>query len=272
MGSPLRETMEQYLARESAEGRVVLTYDDYSVSYSEEQIKFMAGELAQARAAGLFPKTTTPEYNLRAVVDDHKRYKAVEKARQGVDPRMWNKTESIVTALVQAKLFIQQRDDSIAEKTEDERVRAVINNLMEGVQQESRIYSTVKHAVGTALKENNDVDAATKVGKDVIKACKAATDAVNNMAKENQHGVNDFNVEIVLEEVYKTIDFALGQTIGDHAKLMSGNLDRVEGQFDRVEGQFDRVEGQFDRVEGSVRACRWPYCPFERYWSACQCY
>ncbi|XDG02934.1 hypothetical protein ABKA04_002549 [Annulohypoxylon sp. FPYF3050] len=253
MGSPLREAMEHGVVRESSDDDTyVIPYDGYTVRYSQKQIDYMNGDLDEARARGEYPGTTTPAFNVRAVVDDHNRYVAIQKLRQKVHPSKWNQTKEIVQALIEAKQFIEQRDEDISQMAEDQRVRTMVNNLMEGVEQESRIYSTVKHAVGTALKENNDVDAATKVGKDVIKACKVATDAVNNMAKENKHGVNDSNVEIVLEEVYKTIDFAVGQTIGDHAKQMSGNLSRVDGQFDRVEGQFNRVEGQYKRVDGQI--------------------
>ncbi|KAI2601710.1 hypothetical protein GGR54DRAFT_84867 [Hypoxylon sp. NC1633] len=117
-------------------------------------------ELAKARAEGRFPPTQAPGHDLRAIAEDYRRLLSLNEAR-GTAPREdWNKMSNVVDLTLRITQEIRARDKVAAEKTEAERVKSHVTNMMSGVSAEAKLYSIVQHAVTYAMNNGSSDQAA----------------------------------------------------------------------------------------------------------------
>ncbi|KAI1095083.1 hypothetical protein F5B19DRAFT_366211, partial [Rostrohypoxylon terebratum] len=247
--SPLSEFMDQGLTSipKPKPGYATIVRDGYTVTYSLEQIAIMGRELSKARKAGLFPKTTAPEHNIRAIAEDYQSLCVLDNLRKDVDPSNWNKDEAIVSQLIETSRAINFRDEELMEMAEDQRVKALMNNMMEGVNEEARIHGVVKHAMGTSLK---DFHGSVKEMFDVVR------DAVEKLAKDKVHGVTESNLEAVFEDLFGIIDLALSQNnteFSGRVKQMDSQIKDMNGQYQRVDSQIKDMNGQYQRVDSQIK-------------------
>ncbi|KAI1655837.1 hypothetical protein F4813DRAFT_397982 [Daldinia decipiens] len=211
-----------------------------TVRYTLGQITAMGASLARARADGLFPPTTAASHDVRAITSDYFRFVQLTAARGTAPPEEWNQMRHVVQLLVEITQEIRARDKVAAEQTEEERVQAHVTNMMSGVSAETKLYNIVKHAVTFAMNNGSGDEAATLTGQSMVNILHGIRGAINDMADQGTHGVNNVNVETVLEEVFGMIDFALSNFVGP----LDQNVEQMRGQLNRVDGQISHVDGQ----------------------------
>ncbi|KAI1381471.1 hypothetical protein F4677DRAFT_440687 [Hypoxylon crocopeplum] len=233
------------LAMEAATNRVgsvatTVDHNGVSVSYTPEQLTMMGSELAKARAEGRFPPTKAASYDIQATAHDYLCLLSLNEARGTAPREEWHTMPYVVELLVRIKREIQARDKVTAEKTEEQRVNAHVTNMMSGVGAEAKLYSIVQHAVTYAVKNGSDDQAATTAGQNMVAVLDGIRGVIRDMGGRGTHGINDHNVESVLEEVFRMIDYALGSFVDP----LDENVKKMDGQYNRVDGQINRVDGQ----------------------------
>ncbi|KAI1210579.1 uncharacterized protein F4807DRAFT_466960 [Annulohypoxylon truncatum] len=230
-GSPLREAMESRINNQPQSGSAIIDMDGVRVSYTFDELAMMGTQLAAARAERRFPRTTASDHDIRAVVEDFGRLAELNEARGTAPPEEWNRMPNVVELHVRIAQEIRARDKTTADLTEEQRVKTLVNNLMEGVGTESRIYGIVQHAVTHAIKKDKGDEAARLAGQNMIEMLKSIRTAINQMADQRTHNVDGVNVEAVLEDVFGMIDHALSENLGERVEQMDGQINRVDGQI-----------------------------------------
>ncbi|KAI1461075.1 hypothetical protein F4805DRAFT_454012 [Annulohypoxylon moriforme] len=245
-GSPLREAMDDIMNdnRQRQTNTVIVEMDGVRVMMTFRQLQTMNEELARARAAGHFPRTTAPAYDIQATVEDYRRLQELSRVRGSAPPEQWRSMREASELHVRIAQQIAERDEVTGESAEHQRVHQLVANLMNGVDTESRMYGIVQHAVAHAIKKQQSDAAATMTGQSMIEMLKGIRTAINQMGERGAHGVSEHNFEAVLEEVFGMIDHALGEGLGERVQHMDGQINRVDGQIDRVDGQINHVDGQ----------------------------
>ncbi|KAI1764318.1 hypothetical protein GGR53DRAFT_324383 [Hypoxylon sp. FL1150] len=224
---------------------VTLDYDGVSVVYTFDELAKMNAKLVKARADGLFPTTEAGLDDIRATVDDYFRLVSLGHLRDAYDPEEWNHQPTVVDLLVRITRDIRARDKLAAEKTEEERVQAHVKNMMSGVGAEAKLYNIVQHAIAYAAKNGSSEQAATLTGKSMAELLNGIRGVVMEMAGQGTHNISGVNLEAVVEDVFKTIDFALGNLtdpindLGGHVKHMDGqimHLDAIGHHVNAIDG------------------------------------
>ncbi|KAI1471886.1 uncharacterized protein F4812DRAFT_467800 [Daldinia caldariorum] len=243
-----RDAMAQ--ANETAQGVIVrVDIGGVAFEYTLKQIAEMANVLARARADGHFPPTTARGSDVRATVHDYLRFIELSATRGDAPQEAWTQMPDVVQMLVDITQEIQARDKVAADMNEQERIHAHVNNMMSGVGAEARLYNIVQHAIAHAGNNGGaDRDAAI-AGQNMAALLDGIRDVIREMAGQGAHGVNNGNVEAVLEEVFGTIDHALNQSLGGHVRQMDGQLNTVNGQLNTVNGQLNTVNGQIMHLD-----------------------
>ncbi|KAI1780537.1 hypothetical protein F4818DRAFT_450992 [Hypoxylon cercidicola] len=213
---------------------VTIEHHGSSVEYTLGQVMEMRAVLAKARADGLFPTTKAAHGDMKATSQDYFNLVLLNHVRDLYPREEWNKQRAVVDLLIRITRDIRARDKVAAEKTEEERVKAHVSNMMSGVGAEAKLYNIVQHAVTYAAKNGSSDQAATITGQNMAELLNGIRAVIKAMSGKGTHGVTDHNVESVLEEVFGMIDFALGnvtdplhkdvQDLGGHVKDMHGEI------------------------------------------------
>ncbi|KAI0131226.1 hypothetical protein F4814DRAFT_445367 [Daldinia grandis] len=238
-------------------GMVVIERHGVTVSYTLNQITEMGNALVRARAEGRFPTTTAASLDFHAITRDYFRLTQLTAVRGNAPPEEWNQMQDVVQLLVDITQEIQARDKVAAERTEEERVQAHVTNMMSGVSAETKLYDIVRHAVAFAMSNGSGNEAATLTGQSMVNILHGIRGTINNMADNGTHGVNNTNVETVLEEVFRMIEHALSQSLDGHARQMNGQLNAVNGQLNTVNGQImhlDAIGHHVNAIDGHVHS------------------
>ncbi|KAI1479426.1 hypothetical protein F4774DRAFT_425825 [Daldinia eschscholtzii] len=239
---------------ESAQNATVtVEIDGVTYTYTFKQIAEMSAALGRARAQGHFPPTTAPGLNIHAMIRDYFRFVQLSEARGDAPPEEWNMMPEVVQLVIEITREIRARDKVAAERTEQERVNAHVANMMSGVGAEARLYNIVQHAVVHAAQNGANDQHAAVAGQNMAAILDGIRGVITEMAGQGTHGINDANLEAVLEEVFRTIDLAIGGQVND----MRGQLNRVEGQINRVDGQIlhlDAIGHHVNAISGHVNS------------------
>lgn len=212
---------------------VTINHKGAKVTLTFGQLAEMAITLAKARANGLFPTSTQGPDNFEATAHDYFRLVGLNNVRRAYPREQWDQEDQITELIIRITREIRTRDKLAADQTEDERVKAHVANMMSGVSAEAKLYNIVHHAVVHSIKNGSSDEAATKAGQNMVELLNSIRGSINEMAGKGTHGVNDHNVEAVVEEVFTTIDFAL-----------SGQVKQMDGQINRVDGQINDMRGE----------------------------
>ncbi|KAI2783059.1 hypothetical protein F4815DRAFT_503931 [Daldinia loculata] len=232
---------------------VMIEIDGVTYRYTLHQITEMGTVLAHARSQGLFPPTTAAGHDVHAITSDYLRFIQLSAARGDAPREEWNQMRNVVQLLVEITQEIQARDKVAAEKTEEERVNAHVANMMSGVGAEAKLYDIVKHAVTFAMNNGSGDEAATVAGQNMVNILHGIRGAINEMAGQGTHNINDANVESVLEEVFGMIDFALGNFVGP----LNKNVNALGGRVEHMDGQITHLNaiGQHvNAIDGHVHS------------------
>ncbi|KAI6085575.1 hypothetical protein F4821DRAFT_260713 [Hypoxylon rubiginosum] len=232
---------------------ITLDHDGIHVKYTHGDIQKMQANLTDARADGLFPTTTALSDNVRATVDDHARLVSLNRVREAYHPEEWNQQPAVVDLLFRITRDIRARDKLAADKSEEDRVKAHLDNMMSGVNAEAKLYNIVKHAVTYAIKNGSTDHDAAVAGQNMAQLLNGIRGVIKEMGDKGDHGVHGVNIEAVLEDVFGMIDFALdGQ-----AKQVDGRVKHMDGQIEHVDGQIKHLNAighHVNAIDGHVHS------------------
>ncbi|KAK6955309.1 hypothetical protein Daesc_002942 [Daldinia eschscholtzii] len=252
-------TMAQ--ADERAENATVtVEIDGVTYKYTFKQIAEMGAALGRARAQGHFPPTTASGHNIQARIRDYFRFVQLTEARGQAPPEEWNMMPNVVQLLIEITQEIRARDKVAAEMSEQQRVNAHVANMMSGVGAEARLYNIVRHAVTYAINNGSGNEAATITGQNMATLLNGIRGVINEMAGQGIHGVHGVNVENVLEEVFRMIDFALNAAvdpIGENVQQMNGQINRVDGQImhlNAIGQHVNAISGHVNSLDNNINA------------------
>ncbi|KAI1325927.1 hypothetical protein F5Y16DRAFT_422439 [Xylariaceae sp. FL0255] len=213
--------------------------------YTHARLMEMGQALSEARLARTFPTTNTPTYNLHALIDDYEDLQRLNTARQSQsrtstggfcpDPEQ---------LLVDIQRRITNRDLTHGETAADNNVRARLSGMANGANSEVGIYSLMRHAVNSMLRqhglasgeENDRIDAAAARVIEEIRS------SVQNNVARGEHGVGDVNMNGVMDEVFNVIQAAL--------------LDRENTQLNNMNNITDAHQAQIDSMASLADAHR----------------
>ncbi|KAI0025889.1 hypothetical protein F4780DRAFT_234367 [Xylariomycetidae sp. FL0641] len=217
----------------------------------------MAKELAEARATGEFPQTTTPVYEVKATVDDHARLMQLRAVRGDLPRSEWRTSREAVRLLVNISRDIRDRDEAHAENSADNNVRSRVERLAQGAKGEAAIYQLMRHAVNSVINSGEAKTSIRTTDAHIGKVLNEIRDMVKGQAERGVHGVTEENMEKVLEEVFKMIEYALLDAAGPirlNAKHLQGQNDRLDGANGRYADENDRFTMQVNAITGHVGA------------------
>ncbi|KAI0378364.1 hypothetical protein F5Y04DRAFT_148734 [Hypomontagnella monticulosa] len=224
---------------------VTYEFNGLTVDCTIDQLIEMGSELAKARAEECFPKTTASPFDHGATIEDYMRLTTLTDVRGSAPREEWSEMPDVIELTIKIAQDIQTRDKLAAGKSEEQRVKAHVDNMMSGVSAEAKLYNIVKHAVAYSVKNGSGDQAATMAGQNMLDILNGIRGSIKEMAEKGTHGVHDVNVETVLEEVFGMIDFALG----GHTRDMDGQLKDFGG---RVDGQVKQMGGQINDMRGEI--------------------
>ncbi|RYP48586.1 hypothetical protein DL768_005541 [Monosporascus sp. mg162] len=210
----------------------------------------MARELAQARANGEFPRTTTPTYIVQATIDDYDCLQRLREARGGAPRSEWPNMRNATNLLIDITRAIRNRDELRRDHVEVATVQDRVANMMQGVHGEANLYRLVQHAVHHAI-QNQAVQQDQAVGGVNMSAILSEIhNRLESQATEGRHGVNELNMENVLEEVFGMIEHALI----DATSPLRLNVNRMDNISDANQAQVNAISQHVNAIGGHVGA------------------
>lgn len=121
---------------------VIITKNGNHINAAE--LTAMAHELAQARATGAFPLTTTPDYVIQAILDDHARLRQLREALGDTTELLSHITRDI-----------QQRDALRSEDPANATAKVPNENMKQEVQGKAELARLVRRAFQHTIESGN---------------------------------------------------------------------------------------------------------------------
>lgn len=210
----------------------MVTYESngLTVECTINDLVAMRSDLAKARAEERFPKTTASPFDNGAIIEDFMRLDLLTKVRGSAPREEWCKMPEVIELSIEIAQAIQTRDKLAAGKSEKQRVKAHVDNMMSGVGAEAKLYDIVKHAVTYAIKNGANDQHAAVAGQNMAQLLDGMRGVIKEMAGQGAHNINGANVEAVLEDIFGVIDLALS----GHTEEMDGQLNTVNGQIEHL--------------------------------------
>ncbi|KAI1438577.1 hypothetical protein GGR50DRAFT_703776 [Xylaria sp. CBS 124048] len=230
----------------------------HGMPYAFEHVVQMGQAVADARRKKRFPATTTPGYNLQAIIDDYEDLQRLDAARQGTT-RTGVPTPEFSRLYVEIQRKIQDRDLTHGEVAAEANVRARISGLANGTAAETGLYNLMRHAVNSVLRRNNltldsDESIVEAVASRVVQNIRA--NAVGRAAN-SPLAVEGVNMESIMEDVFNAIEQSLGDHIAEQAKItndMSGITDAQSMQLDAVAGHVKAIDSHVHAMGNNLNA------------------
>lgn len=222
-----------------------------------DQITVMGDALTKARREKMFPPTTTPSYNMKAIIDDYADLERLNAAREVEgDVRDHASHPDIARLYIAIQRRIQDRDLTQGEVAADANVRARIGGLANGASAETGMYNLMRHAVQSVLRLNsltteddsNIVDAAASRVIDSIRS------TVQAQASHGINGVNEGNMEDVMNQVFGAIEYALGNRVESQANRLDANANRFDVITTAQSAQVNAIAGHVNAIDNHVHA------------------
>ncbi|KAJ2979779.1 hypothetical protein NUW58_g7113 [Xylaria curta] len=193
-----------------------------AMPYSPQQLMLMGETLAQARRERTFPPTTTPSYNIQALIDDYEDLQRLNIAREA-EGNINNHAFSpeITRMYIEIQRRIQDRDVTHGEVAADANVRARISGFANSAGAETGLYNLMRHAVQSVLRLNH---LSPEADSNIINAAASRVIAevrntVQGQASRGDHGVNADNMDAVMENVFNAIEHSLGNHVSEQATI-----------------------------------------------------
>ncbi|KAI1485004.1 hypothetical protein F5X96DRAFT_691515 [Biscogniauxia mediterranea] len=242
--------------------------------YTSTDIASMGRILSRARVENEFPTTTTPGYNVQAMIDDYTRLMQLRQLRVGLSRSEWITDRAASEYLVAVTRDIRERDETLAEEAATANVEARVGGMMNGVQAESTMYQLIRHAVHSVLQTHDVQQAGANSGVDMAAVVQDVDRRLNELTATHE-GVSAImtqmrnmvqphirreiaeapgvDMESVFEDIFATIERSLLDATGP----LRLNINRMNGQINNMEGQINHVDGQIvqlNAITGHARA------------------
>ena len=212
------------------------------------KITAMARELAQARANGEFPATTTPGYIVQATLDDHARLLHLRQVRGDAPREEWARMRDATEALVSIARDIRQRDSLRGEEVETNNLHAHVANMLQACHGETNLYQLVQHAVHRAIQNQAVQQDLSTGGVNMSAILQDIHDRIAGMADREVYNVDESNMEQVLEQVFGMIEHALMDT----SAPLRMNVNRMDTINDAGQAQVNRMDTINDAGQAQV--------------------
>ncbi|KAI3326573.1 hypothetical protein HD806DRAFT_411073 [Xylariaceae sp. AK1471] len=200
--------------------------------YSFERLMEMGDALTKARRERTFPTTTTPTYNLQAVIDDYNDLQRLSTAREvesGIRDHAFRPNISCLYIEIQRR--IQDRDITHGEVSADTNVHARLSGLANGTGAKMGIYDHTRNSVQSAFnhisleRESNIIDnVASRVTNGIRRT-------VEGQVIRGAYGVNEVNMPAVMSHVFGAIEDALRHGVGAQENRLDGRYNCVDGHI-----------------------------------------
>ncbi|KAI1347732.1 hypothetical protein F5Y01DRAFT_329263 [Xylaria sp. FL0043] len=219
--------------------------------YRYSKLMEMGEALAKARRERMFPATITPAYNIKATIDDYEDLQRLNIAREGAADTRDDAFRSDVAGLyVKIQRRIQDRDLTHGEVAADSNVRARLSGFANSTGAETGMYNLMRHAMNSVLRlnnltvdsDNNHVDAVVTRVVNEVRA------TVQSQATRGAHGVNGVNMDGVMDNVFSTIQDALGGQINNMSNITNAQSDQVKAIASHVGAIDNHVHAMGNNV------------------------
>ncbi|GAW15037.1 hypothetical protein ANO14919_044450 [Xylariales sp. No.14919] len=225
--------------------------------FSFEHLKEMGDALAKARRERMFPTTITPNYNIKAIIDDYEALQRLNDAREGeIDARDDAFRPDVARLYIDIQRKIQDRDLTYGEVAADSNVRARLSGFANSTGAETGMYNLMRHAMNSVLRLNN-----LTVGGDsnivdavVTRVVNEIRSTVQDQATRGAHGVDDVNMDSVMENVFTAIENALSQGVGTQANRLDGQINNMSNITDAQNAQVNAIAGHVNAIDNHVHA------------------
>ncbi|KAJ3561381.1 hypothetical protein NPX13_g8970 [Xylaria arbuscula] len=211
------------------------------------KIMEMGEALTKARRERNFPNTITPTYNVKAIIDDYEDLMRLNAAREcAADTKDDAFRPDVASLYVKIQRRIQDRDLTHGEVAAESNVRARLSGFANSTGAETGMYNLMRHAVNSVLRLNNlAVDSDNNhVDSVVTRVVDAIRSNVQNQATHGTHGVDEVNMENVLEHVFDAIEGALG----DQANRFDANATRADEQINSLNNLTSAQNAQVNAI------------------------
>ncbi|KAI1809860.1 hypothetical protein GGS20DRAFT_244877 [Poronia punctata] len=228
--------------------------------YTPERLMEMGEALAQARRERNFPPTTTPNYNVQATIDDYEDLQRLQAAREGQGDSRDDAFRSHISRMyIQIQRRIQDRDLTQSNVAAEANVRARLDGMANGTNAEAGIYNLMRHAVNSVLRLNNlsqdsDVNIVEAASARVINAIRSN---VQGQASSGLNGVNEANMDAVVEEVFSAIENALGDQVNSQRAITDAQRAQLESMNNVTTAQnlqVNAIAGHVSAIDNHVHA------------------
>ncbi|KAK6825806.1 hypothetical protein PG987_013300 [Apiospora arundinis] len=221
------------------------------IHLSTTEINDIGSRLAAARANGDLPNTRAPDYNLEIMYQDYQRLLSLQRLRGDINQPPSKEYNS---AFVEVNREITQRDIQFRELQQETETNQRMENIREHLNEQVRqhnarqaAYEAITAAVTNGKSQNIEASA-------VMNEIRAA---VQTMAGTHSNGVNNINMDAVMEEVFATIETALLDAAGP-LRLNNQRYDQNNARHDqnntRLGNQIDSLGTQVGALNNNVGA------------------
>ncbi|KAK7998481.1 hypothetical protein PG991_014960 [Apiospora marii] len=221
------------------------------IHLSATEINDIGSRLAAARANGDLPTTRAPGYNLEIMYQDYQRLLYLQRLRGNTSSPP---TAAYNTAFVEVNREITQRDIQFREQQKNTETHQRMENIREHLNEQVRqhnarqaAYEAITAAVSNGQAQN--VDASVIMNE--------IRSAVQTMAGTQSNGVNNTNMDAVMEDVFSTIETALLDAAGP-LRLNNQRLDQNNTRLDqtstRLGNQIDNMSTQVGALNNNIGA------------------
>ncbi|KAK7978149.1 hypothetical protein PG988_005639 [Apiospora saccharicola] len=214
------------------------------IHMSAVEINDIGDRLAAARANGDLPNTRAPTYNLEIMYQDYQRLLYLERLRGDINSPP---TAEYSAAFVEVNREITQRDVQFREQQQQTETQLRMENIREHLNEQVRQHNARQaayEAITAAVSNGQAQNVEASVIMNEIRS------AVQNMAGSQAHGVTVDNVDLVLEEVFATIETALLDAAGP----LRLNNNRYDQNNARLGNQLDNMATQVGAMNNHVSA------------------
>ncbi|RYP04539.1 hypothetical protein DL765_010147 [Monosporascus sp. GIB2] len=243
-------------AREqTAESPITAMINGYPIDAAD--LETMGRALAHARAKGEFPRTTTPTYDIQATLDDYARLVQLREARGDATRNEWPNMRNATSLLINITRDIRNRDELRGDQVEATTVQDRVAKMMQGAHGEANLYRLVQHAVHHSIQNQAVQQDLATGGHEMAGILNEIRNRIELIATEGRHGVNESNMEDVLEQVFGMIEHALVDAAGP-IRLNVNRLDSIseanESQVNRLDSISEANESQVNRLDSISNA------------------
>ncbi|KAK8025046.1 hypothetical protein PG990_002869 [Apiospora arundinis] len=218
------------------------------IHLSTAEINDIGSRLAAARAQGDLPSTRAPGYNLEIMYQDYQRLLYLQRLRGDIDHPPSVEYNS---AFVEVNREITQRDIQFREVQRENETQQRMESIREHLNAQVREHNARQaaiEAVSTAVRNGQAQNVEASVIINQIRA------AVQSMAGTQSNGVDGTNMDVVMEEVFATIETALLDAAGP-LRLNVNRMDQVlDGHAGNLNNQINNMTTQVGAMNNHVSA------------------